>query len=1224
MTALKLILLAIASGLVSAQAQAQIGDYKKVADISSSDFYQVDVKEDLIYGVGKTDYRLLNANGTYDDVTEKNLELDLFVPDTPASVGKRAVIILLPAGGRSGCRNAREILLPDGTRDLANGCSQETIVSGDRVDQEGLNFNHLNNSRARQYAERGLVVASLVTRYRYEHREFDEDGSNRWFRTPDGTATGDNPRRLLTNLSAHLEFLVTDIKRSVRWLTANADQYNIDPNYIFIDGGSGAAKMASLATITDETQLIVDDPANIDVAFEQEHNHWDIRNSTPGIRGAILRSGDLNGLYHTDLMDTMSKHADSFMFWTGTADASIVHGMSEVLEDKCEILGTCFTQLYSLPNRTHGNAGSATFPHTITNDTSAPNHIYDFIVSTIHRDTQYQPTISIRQNQTSFSEASGRAQITIERTGNTDPEIQVTVTADQMREVTVENGDGGTFDLLTQFVAKSSNSDGLLMYDESTGYAYEDAFGGNLRPNRDRVLLHESGRGDGQFTEISSGDIEFHDIDFTGRTQTITIPSGETRVTFSVDIQDDFLQEDNECFKVRLLNAYGADIGNSMEVITIIDDDSEYPQSHAVCANPDYVAPVLPVPNISITPTTNSVDEGSNFVLSVRSDEIFHEDVAVEYQTVGGSATSENRDYIFSGNTAVIPAGSDSVDISIQTRQDTIVETDENFTVRLNGVSAGNAVISSNNSATITINDDDASLPNISITPINNNVEEGDSLTLSLHSDVIVTEDVAIDYQTVADVASSASRDYIYSGSTVVIPAGSDQVDISIQTRQDTDIETNESFLVRLNGISSDNALISAVDRAFIVIIDDDQPEAATPISPLTIAETSATDSPITVIEDDFVCGEPDFSSSADIGFFIWQDCAQSNDWFVRATAGGGSRIRYNALFRSNAVFNSVDPFSFEGTDNIELLSLDTQLDVTMTMSVNGVDGIQYSLPADSDLCLALADSNQIIYVGANRQAFTSPLNLRTLGAICEEEVPLLSVTDMAVSEEMGMAEVVVELNNAAEEPVSVSFTTVDDSARSSEDYDGASGVLEFPINQTRRTVSIPITDDNVGEGVETFKFTMANPVGASLLSQSSRISIIDNQSIACGEPSFSSSRDAGIFLWQDCDNSNQWFMRGTAGGGSAITYTGSITTDTRITLLDEFSFEGIDSANLSNGSSELEFLIRMSNGGVDGLDLSIPTGGTETCFDASSPVVVGRNNEVVTPPFNIYTLDPC
>ena len=845
MTVRKFIISVVASLLASGLAHAQIGDYEKNADIRNSDLFRVDVLQDLQYGVGKTDYQRLNASGTYDRITEKNLELDLYLPDTPVSIGKRAVIILIASGGRSGCRNAREILLPNGNIDLANGCSQETIVRGGRVDQEGLNFNHLNNNRAIDYAERGLVVASLVTRYRYEHPDLDENGSNRWFRTSDGRPTGNNPSRLLTNLSAHLEFLVTDIKRSVRWLTANADQYNIDPNYIFIDGGSGGAKMASVAAVTNQTQLIVDDPSDIDVAFERQHNNWDIRNSTPGLKGAILRSGDLNGLFHMDLMETMDENTDAFMLWTGTADASIVHGLSEVVEDKCKTLGTCATQLYSLPNRTHGNTGNSTFPHTITNDTTSPNHIYDFIVGTIFRDSLNQPVVSISQDQTRFSESTGRAQIRIERSGNTAPEIQVTVSADQMREVMDENGDGGTFDLLTRFVAKSSNSDGLLTYDESTGYAYEDAFGGDRRPSRDRNLRHTGGRGDGEFTEISSGDDEYHDIDFTGRTQTITIPSGQTSVTFTVDIRDDGLSEDNECFKVRLLNAYGADIGNSMEVITILDDDRANPQTNAVCANPDFdgvasnsnnntnnnnTPTTAPQPALRIIPTTTSVNEGSNITLTVLSDIDVPEAITVEYQTIAGAATSVSGDYTFARNTVVVPAGRDRVNFTVQTRADNLVEGDERFSVRLNEITRGNARITSNDTSNITIIDNTRE-PSIRITPITANVNEGSSIQLSVRSDQIVSENISIEYQTVSGVASSANGDFNFLRTTAVIPAGSDRVNINIPTRDDSIDEPNERFSVRLNEVTRGNARITSTDTATLTIIDNDDAEPTVSLS---------------------------------------------------------------------------------------------------------------------------------------------------------------------------------------------------------------------------------------------------------------------------------------------------------------------------------------------------------------------------------------------------------
>jgi len=481
-------------------------------------------------------------------------------------------------------------------------------------------------------------------------------------------------------------------------------------------------------------------------------------------------------------------------------------------------------------------------------------------------------------------------------------------------------------------------------------------------------------------------------------------------------------------------------------------------------------------------------------------------------------------------------------------------------------------------------------IPSISLTSASVLPGEDAQLTVRLSSPSNTT--VTVDYNT-ADGTAVSGQDYIESSGTITFQPNQTSRSIVISTLDDVTPEPAESL----------NLILSNASGA-------------------TISQTSGT---VTIrATDSIVCGEPDFSPGTDRAFFIWQDCGQSEDWLVRATAGGGDRITYNAVFRSNTAFGFVSPFSFEGSDNFELMSSNTELDVMMTMLNSGQDGIQYSLAADSELCLTLADPNQIIFVGAGREAFASPLNLRTLGAVCENGVPSLSVADVSVSEGMGSAEVVVELNTASTELVSVSYSTSNGSASSPQDYSSVSGVLNFPINQTTRTVSIPIVADGIDEMVETFNFTLNNPVNAGLSRAVSQISISDSQNLACGMPSFSSSIDAAIFLWQDCGNSDRWFMRATAGGGSPITYTGSVVTDTSITSLDEFSFEGVDSANLSNSSRRLDFLVRMNNSGVDGLDFSIQAGGNVACFDTDTSVTVGQNNTLVVPPFNIFNLDPC
>ena len=72
----------------------------------------------------------------------------------------------------------------------------------------------------------------------------------------------------------------------MRWVKENESLYNMDVNSMFIDGGSGGAKMVSLAAITNENYLTSDNPSlsSTEIAYEQTHNNWDLKDSTPGFK----------------------------------------------------------------------------------------------------------------------------------------------------------------------------------------------------------------------------------------------------------------------------------------------------------------------------------------------------------------------------------------------------------------------------------------------------------------------------------------------------------------------------------------------------------------------------------------------------------------------------------------------------------------------------------------------------------------------------------------------------------------------------------------------------------------------------------------------------------------------------------------------------------------------------------------------------------------------------
>ena len=76
-------------------------------------------------------------------------------------------------------------------------------------------------------------------------------------------------------------------------------------------------------------------------------------------------------------------------------------------------------------------------------------------------------------------------------------------------------------------------------------------------------------------------------------------------------------------------------------------------------------------------------------------------------------------------------------------------------------------------------------------------------------------------------------------------------------------------------------------------------------------------------------------------------------------------------------------------------------------------------------------------------------------------------------------------------------YATSDGTATQGEDYTSTSGTLTFDVGATSKTVSVPIIDDAIEDGGETFTLTLSNPSGAEL-GDAEATATIDNDE---GEP---------------------------------------------------------------------------------------------------------------------------
>ena len=482
-----------------------------------------------------------------------------------------------------------------------------------------------------------------------------------------------------------------------------------------------------------------------------------------------------------------------------------------------------------------------------------------------------------------------------------------------------------------------------------------------------------------------------------------------------------------------------------------------------------------------------------------------------------------------------------------------------------------------------------ACLSNLSIDDVT--VSEGDgtaSLTVSLSE--VSTSVVSVDYTTV-DGSATAGSDYVAASGTLTLNPGETSAAIVVTLIDDADVE-----LV-------DETLTLALSNSVNALIQDDS-------GSITLQDNEVT-----------ACGEPTYDTATDREMFLWQDCLGDGSWHIRTTAGGGSALSYEGNITSNQNFSNVTPFSYEGSDALDVSNPQLML-FTMGMAGTGQDGIDFEV-SPGNTCLSLAVPTGIdVLVGEDRLAVTPPFDIETLGA-CQSG---LSIDDVTVSEADGTASLTVSLSEASTSVVNVDYTTVDGSATAGSDYVAASGTLTLNPGETSAAIVVTLIDDADVELVdETLTLALSNSVNALIQDDSGSITLQDNEVTACGEPTYDTATDREMFLWQDCLGDGSWHIRTTAGGGSALSYEGNITSNQNFSNVTPFSYEGSDALDVSNPQLML-FTMGMTGTGQDGIDFEVSPG--NTCLSMAVPaginVLVGEARLAVTPPFDIETLGAC
>ncbi len=339
--------------------------------------------------------------------------------------------------------------------------------------------------------------------------------------------------------------------------------------------------------------------------------------------------------------------------------------------------------------------------------------------------------------------------------------------------------------------------------------------------------------------------VQYSTLDFTALANsdylpaqgTLSFSKGELSKPLTLNIKGDTAMEPDEVFNVVLSNPVGASIDDraGLASITLTDDDS---------ASSEPPAPVV-LPTLSISGTR--VNEGRSGVtsasltvsLSVAASQI----VTVNYTSQDVTAQA-NSDYVAVSGSLVFNPGETRQTIQLIILGDTQVEPDERFEVRLSN--PANAVLGSPDKATVTLTNDDVSLPTLAIS--GSSLQEGDSGTATATATVSLSaassQPVSVNYTTV-NVTAQAGSDYTATSGSISFAPGQTSQTIQIPVIGDTMVEADEAFRVTLT--SPLNASLGSQSSATVTLTNDDVVLPALSISGTRIQEGNSGSSSATV-----------------------------------------------------------------------------------------------------------------------------------------------------------------------------------------------------------------------------------------------------------------------------------------------------------------------------------------------------------------------------------------
>ncbi len=525
--------------------------------------------------------------------------------------------------------------------------------------------------------------------------------------------------------------------------------------------------------------------------------------------------------------------------------------------------------------------------------------------------------------------------------------------------------------------------------------------------------------------------------DYTMATGSIVIPANSLSVTLDVDVLDDALLEGPETVSVSLTGFTGdagITLGTSSDVVTIADDENA---------------------TATITAVTQASEPSTNgkFVINLGAVNNSPSPITVTYSIADSANPNVDYTQLAAGavGTAVIPIGASTVDVDIVVLDDTEVEGDETIELQLTGASNPNVTLSPI-SAEVTISDNDSAT--VKITKVADGAEAGPvqgqfRVTLSALS----STNTVVTY-TLGGSATNLDYNTVPLTGLVTIAAGQSTADINIAVFNDSLLESDETVVATLTGVSGDpqisTSTIAGDTVATVTIVDNES-------TTVTVTGTDSQSESVVNRVFNVSLGQLNETGVPILVTYTISGSATAGDDY--ATITGVAAIPNNSS-SVNVTIAVVDDSLVEGTE-----------DIVLTLTSASDPSVSVGSPSSATKTIVDND-NAAITIAATTQASEPATN--------------------------GMF--TVTMSNPSSTATTVTYTIAGNASAGS-DYASLSGTVVIPALATTATIDVVVSDDLTLEADETVEVTLTSVTGdpeATLGSPIAAIvTITDNETAA-------------------------------------------------------------------------------------------------------------------------------